>query len=247
MNLPRRGFFLVLGALTLSACSFLPNSGVRVAVPESQRATWQAVARTLGPDAGLEVVAPGSFPPPDLVWFTGFDEDFEANALAPHAHLEALAQAAGVSRAWSDQRLYPLAWSPWSWWTFAPGTKLPPLTALDAPVLAAYEAATTRQMGGEHPTLPSTVNEDRVWLSWASVMASPERVNLVAQPGVAARARALWWNREGWNPANVPALLETLWSPEVRAVWAQEGWLGLDQGPVLEADQNLVIYTPANE
>lgn len=247
MNLPRCGFFLVLGALTLSACSYLPNSVVRVAVPESQRATWQTVAHTLGPEAGLEIVAVGSFPPPDLVWFTGFDADFEENALGPHARLEALAQGAGVAQPWLDQRLYPLAWSPWSWWTFAPGAKLPPVAADDAPSLAAFEAASSPKMGAAQATLPSTVQEDRVWLSWSTVLNSPERVNLVPRPGVATQVRALWWSRQGWNPERVPELLLKLWSPEVRGLWAEAGWLPLDKGPRLGDSDPLVVYTPANE
>lgn len=239
-------------ALVSLSCSFVPNTLVRVAVPESQTETWQKVVAALGPDVRVELVDQDSFPPPDLLWFARFDADFDENALAPHAGLETLGTAAGVGRPWFDQRLYPLAWSPWSWWTFAPGTKLPPLTALDAPALAAFQAATTPQMGTAGHSLPSTVDDNRVWLSWAAVQASPERVNLAVQPGVAAtglatQVRALWWNRRGWNPERVPELLARLWSPAIRALWVEPGWLDLAQGPRLEVDQPLVIYTPANE
>lgn len=236
--------FLSAGVLSAS-CTLLPNSVVRVALPPGDAraaADWTRIAAAL-PQTGtaVELVAPGSFPPPDLVWFDGdFDSPaYQEGALGANAQVEALGREAGLAPGWfavGGDRIYPLAWSPWSWWSIRDGAEAPSPAPADTAALAQWEARRTGPaFGGTAEAAPrlTGIETHRVWLPWTTVKASPIRVSLTAEPSalVAARVKGLWWNQQGWNPHRVPELLAALWSKEVQAVWNQEPeWMSAASG-----------------
>lgn len=163
----------------MASCSWVPNAIVRVAVPPDQasaRALWAAVT-------GVEVVAPGSFPPPDLVWFEGtFDSpEFRDQALGFNAEIEAQARASGLAPGWvtdTGDRVLPLAWSPWAWWTSdrpaaTPGHPLVPYRQRDN--WTALALVTSRSQG---PTLGQDAGT-AVWSVWGKA-AQEEGKALVA-------------------------------------------------------------------
>lgn len=251
-----RPLLIVLALVVLSGCSLVPNSIVRVALPQGDAQAlevWKRVETALKSKQGapsVELVSPNAFPPPDLVWFDGnFDNpEYLTQALAPNREVEELGTAAGLSSAWftlAGDRLLPLAWNPWSWWTVE-GTTPPEPSEVDQ---RALKALVDRQGGpaldgGESPKVITRPGTDRVWLSWATVQASPARTGLRAIPSevVVTRVKGLWWNAKGWNPLKVPALLAALWSPEVQVLWKENpNWLPAARSSAALTPRTIVV------
>lgn len=252
-----RPLLVVLTLVVLSGCSLVPNSVVRVALPPGDAQAledWKRVETALKPKQGapsVELVSPNAFPPPDLVWFDGnFDNpEYLNQALAPNREVEELGTAEGLLSAWftlAGDRLLPVAWNPWSLWTVAKGASPPAADEVDQ---RALQALIDRQSGptldgGSAPNAVTRPDDGRIWLSWATVQASPARTGLKAVPSevVVTRVKGLWWNAKGWNPLKVPELLAALWSPEVQVLWKDHAdWLPVARSSAALTPRTIVV------
>lgn len=225
--LPVPGLAALFLLTALASCAPAP---VRIAVdPDASPTSWEGLRQALGqavPPVSFEVVAPGAFPPPDLIWFdgAGADPGYLDHALAANASVEDLALAAGVPRAWFNPwsgRMLPAAWSPWAWW---PDPDAPAPDPADRRALAAVRAlADGPTLGAGTGPGPATEKNGFAWrrFSGTSSQGLPESARVVA-----AQAVGFWWNEEGWNQDRVPGFLAAVWSKAVQQAWPREpGWL----------------------
>lgn len=219
---------LIAVLFLLTSCSLIPNATIRWHGPEQVEFDgW--------PPGPMELVGANAVPPPDLIWFD--DSVDPENALGLNATQEALARQAGLAPGWFDlegPRVLPLAWNPWSWWRFE-GAE-PPMkpSEADRRALALYQGYTEGPtLSGSSTPLPSGIRGQEVWLSWADVQASPDRVKLqqVESEVVIARVRGFWWNARGWNRERTGEWLVDLWTSERLDRLAQPGWLPVHKGP----------------
>ncbi|HTH12993.1 MAG TPA: hypothetical protein VMB23_01265, partial [Spirochaetia bacterium] len=186
---------------------------------------------TQDPSVKVELVTPGSFPPPDLVWFEGnFDDpSYRSRALGANAQVEDLARKSGLAPGWDapdSDRIFPLVWAPWAWWKTAVAVAS---TEQDRAALARVEEETsgpTLGEAGETPVSPPRLvdAEGRVWANSLTVAASAPSADPQPAPVVAARVRGFWWNSEGWNRDKVPGVLAKLWSPAAQNAAVEPGW-----------------------
>lgn len=240
--------------LLLTSCSLLPNSVVRVALPPGDTqaaADWERLTSALPRDADdvpIELVSPNSFPPPDLVWFGNSDDPtYLEQALAPNAEVATLGTAAGLSMAWfreAGDRLFPVAWNPWSWWQLRDGDRAPETTPDDEKALLAFQERTKGPSLGGGDGVVQSGPSGQVWLPAARVSASPLRTALTLVPAevVVARVKGLWWNAQGWNPRRVPEVLARLWSPSAQAVWKDDAeWWPASRNPSAAVRTILVV------
>jgi hypothetical protein len=212
-------------------------------------ATWHRVEGALAAVPGtvkVERVAPGSFPPPDLVWFDGNLDNpaYRNQALGMNAQGEARAREAGLPPGWyapDSDRILPLVWAPWAWW---PASATSPATAEDRAALARVEeesSGPSLENGTGTADQPKTLvdGQGRVWAS--SLVIGSRTAEPQPAPIVPARVRGFWWNSEGWNRTRTAELLSVLWSPPVQRAATEPGWWPVASPVALNSAKRILL------
>lgn len=238
-------------AILVSSCSWLPNSTLRIALPNQPdvQQLWNEIARSWHEthSEAIELVPPGSFPPADLIWTDTNDDESIAigdQAFRPNARVEAAATNLGPG--WiTESPLLPLRWSPWTWWTSSSlqGTDdlIPSDDSLGIAGLVSSQsnepsfAAGPRERQTQGPTRAEAiarVTEGRarsVWLSFLDADGTdlvPRQKVLGEGKPIPTRIQGLFWSSQGWNSERVPDFLSFVWSTEIQGKLGQtSGWL----------------------
>jgi hypothetical protein len=185
------------------------------------------------------------------VWFDGnFDDPaYRDKALGANGQVEALGRQAGVLAAWFDpgaDRIFPLAWAPWAWWT-EPGTRV-----AGGPVLVPYADAANLgalarvQGASEGPTLGGDAGQ-AVWDRWGPAARDEGKlltVTAALDQWKTGTYRRIWANAADLAAPGVPRLealpAETV-AARVRGFWWNaDGW-NRDRVPGLLA----ALWSPA--